>query len=946
MKQLLLFATIFTSIAAVATAQVTSPETGRNYQILNPDGLAFSYVDNGEGGGSAKFSESDTSSSYQSFQFLPTNDGNNSYYIRLVANDEYVTKLSTQSWNTWSITFEASLPTDVSNAKYTLEEVTGTDYVYIKCMNNSKYWGWDTSGVGNGVYTDKSAGEKSMWRLTELDLTSEQLYRNAVSRLNAYIEKVVEYPGLQSGITELEMELEDKVSENPEDDVYMECVERINNYIAELDLALYNLGKIENLFDECDVIVNGDIKYPDFEELANAYQKSHEITSSEESSLEEYLSAYNDLKSSLESYYQSQMPYATEENPADLTYLINNPNFRDTYVISDDTNPTNTGWSTNNTNLPSSGTDIACRTYTDETTGTTRTAFNVWSWQFNSLEVYQDITNLPDGKYQLECEGHTGTEEYYKQHAYATSSSTTVESNYATTVMGTGWETFKTPTILVADGNLRIGFISPKSEEGGSIGWFQITNFKLYYVGAITDADVEETLSQRISYAQSLGLTLKGDIAILESEINNAKAASTLDEKKAVLETLNEAIAVAESAKSVYTNFVNNTLTPIKEEATAMTDEFAQSILNVVVASTDEYIASENSVSDDLDSIATQIEAYKSYISTYNKYVAPYLNEEDVYSAESKSNLLLGLEKEKEILISVVTAAQVEEQINHMIDLAAMMRITKAASDDTDFSFLIVNPDIDASNDNPEGWECSTNGGHNTNAGESYMNDSSDRYLDGYNSEGLTFTASQILESIPNGTYKLIVATRGNGDGAYVYAQTSEETKMSMIVANGNSGGDIYVADEEAEYNAYIEEHGNDDGYAYSGKYSSYGWGFTTIENISVVDHKLTIGVTNETSITGDETGFTGTWFSADKFQLFYIESGDNSDWEYVTLINDVSEESNSDFKVSVINNHIIAPKGSKLYSSTGLEMNAESYVPDGMYIVKNGKNSKKILIR
>lgn len=943
MKHLLLLTTAFSCFASVMTAQVQVPETGRNYQILNPDGYAFSFVDNGEGGGSAKFAEADNTQESQSFQFLPSGDGDGTYNIKLVSNDYYVCKI-TSSWNTWDISFESSLPSTVSNAKYTIEALEGTEYVGIKCANNSKYWGWDTSGVGNGIYTDKSLGDKGKWKLVEVPLTAEQLYDGAKNRLTAYLNKVEGYPGMQSDISDFLMKMDDKVSDAEDDAVYMSCIEEINNYITEIDRALSNLSKIEDLFDECTAIAEGGDVYPGFEALNEEYQKSQSVVGSNDSGLEDYLAAYNDLKAALQTYYRSQMAEATEDKPADLSYLITNPNFRDTYSIKESTTATTTGWSTNNTNLPGEGTDIAARSYEAEEGSAAVTCFNIWSWQFNQLETYQDLVNLPEGKYQIECKGYTGTDEYYRQHAFATSSSATVTSPYASSAMSGAWETLRTSTILVADGKLRIGFNSPKSEDGGSKGWFRVTGFKLLYVGGISDTDIDEVLAQRVAYARGIGLTLKGDKAALDAAVSDVNNASTVEQKKEALAELNEAITVAESAKSEYDNFVDKTLAPAKEEASAMTDADMQAILTAAIGQVDAFIGGADSKSDGLDSLKSIIAAYKKYIAAYEANVAPYINE-DGYTADSKKALTEGLQSEKSALVNGATVEEVEQLISQMNDLAAMMRITKAAGADTDYSFLITNPDIAATDDTPEGWTISTNGNNKTNTGESFIPGDSERYLDSYESTKLDFTASQTIENVPNGTYKLVAAARASTTGAYLYAQSGESTKVAAIEANGNLEGSIYLNDEEAEYNAYVERHGNDSGFEYSGRYASTGWGYVSLD-IEVKDHKLTIGVTNDVTITGDTEGFNGTWFSADKFQLFYTEAGDNTGWAFVTAIDGVKESNEQVLDVRVADGTIIAPEGSKLYSLNGAELDIRAKVESGLYIVKNGNKVKKIIVR
>ena len=140
MKKFLIAA--FSLISMCAGAQVALPTLGRNYQIISSDSLAFGCVD-----GAAKLCVPDENDKTQAFKFIDSGDGDGSYMIKLASDESYVCKNSAESWNTWDISFEASLPEDVSKAKYTIEAIEGTEYVGIKNKQNSLYWGWDTPEV-------------------------------------------------------------------------------------------------------------------------------------------------------------------------------------------------------------------------------------------------------------------------------------------------------------------------------------------------------------------------------------------------------------------------------------------------------------------------------------------------------------------------------------------------------------------------------------------------------------------------------------------------------------------------------------------------------------------------------------------------------------------------------------------------------------------------------
>ena len=334
MKKLLIAA--FSLFSIYAGAQVTEPTLGRNYQIISSEGFALGSVD-----GVAKQCEPDENDETQAFEFIDSGDGDGSYMIKLVADDSYVCKI-TSDWNTWDISFEATLPSDVSRAKYTIEAIEGTEFVAIKNKQNSLYWGWDTPGVGNGVWCDKALNEKSQWKLVALATDAETLYNDAASRLLLFQEELGDYPGIQTEITDFAMAEEEKIDGT--DDTYYALITEINNYISEIRKGLAVISNISNIYDECDANFASSTLYPGFDALETAYYEAHDLFESDDAKLQELLDGYYALENALHAYYDSQIPVATEENPADLTYYIKYPNFREAYNYDPDCTTTSEGW--------------------------------------------------------------------------------------------------------------------------------------------------------------------------------------------------------------------------------------------------------------------------------------------------------------------------------------------------------------------------------------------------------------------------------------------------------------------------------------------------------------------------------------------------------------------------------------------------------------------------
>jgi hypothetical protein len=120
---------------------------------------------------------------------------------------------------------------------------------------------------------------------------------------------------------------------------------------------------------------------------------------------------------------------------------------------------------------------------------------------------------------------------------------------------------------------------------------------------------------------------------------------------------------------------------------------------------------------------------------------------------------------------------------------------------------LIANPTIDDSN--ATGWTAVKGTGNGpTNAGEHYSGETTNRYIDSWAPSGLNFTAYQEIIGLPDGTYELTVATRTDGENAYVFAATqpleadtaawTASTQWAMFKNYGAFRGEMWYNDSLA----------------------------------------------------------------------------------------------------------------------------------------------------
>lgn len=971
MKKLLIAAFSFFSI--YAGAQVTEPMLGRNYQIISSEGFALGCVD-----GAAKQCVPDENDKTQAFEFIDSGDGDGSYMIKLVSDDSYVCKTSANDWNTWDISFEAALPSDVSKAKYTIEAIEGTEYVGIKNKQNSLYWGWDTPGEGGGVWCDKPLNEKSQWKLVALPADAETLYEEAVKRLMDLQETLVDYPGIQTEITDYSMELDGKVDGT--DDTYYALINEINDYIINVNKGVAVISNITNLYDECDADFASEVMYPGFSDLETAYLSTKELYENGDTKLQDYIDAYYALEKALRDYYDSQMPVATEENPADLTYYIKYPNFRQAYNYSPDCTTTSEGWTLNDTNLPSSGYDYGARhKYSDEV-GRDVTCFNNWSWQFDLLEIYQDIEGLPDGRYKVECLGYTGVDENYKQHAFASSGGNTVVSNYASEAMSGAWETFETSPIAVINGKLRVGFSSEASEEGGSIGWYLVTGFRLKYCGQLSEEEIRAQLTAKLDEcrAQRDTMMFNGDKTAFNDTISKYENASDVQSIKEAIDAL--ILAQAEAQKSVdkQVEVKNGVLAALTDSITegVYTDvysEIVQSFCECMTAA----INAENATYTEMDSLSSILTGLRDdYLPVLKE-----AKEMKVDDADAKSVLDDNINRQVKFFTEM-EALPLETLFDKYIsELEKAMSECRAAdliaSGTTDYTSLIVNPTIDDSNGSSvTGWTIVMSGSGNnlvTNSTQQFDGNTSGRYLDAWHKDAgnLLYNAYQTIESLPNGKYELKAMVRTTCDkGVYLYAIADNDSSTTVLAPvsmerinitelggpTAENGEDSIATVSDSYGSIFVDAYkatnagtSGDDALleivnTNNGK--GWGWFYKTLE-IEVKNHALTIGYTCDSTFTMKYGGepWTGTWLSADNFSLTLLEAGQNDGWGPAAgIMTPDDEDGNFDFRVE--DGAIVAPEGTVVYSVNGMRVNAGTKLNAGVYILKYGNKTAKVVVR
>jgi glucosylceramidase len=629
------------------------------------------------------------------------------------------------------------------------------------------------------------------------------------------------------------------------------------------------------------------------------------------------------LTNAMTQYQWSQT--ATATTPVDNSVLIQTPSFH-TGTTHNSTNGSFAGWSYANTTV--SGGDFRLNYLGG------RNCWNSWSNNFSAMNLYQDLTGLAPGLYALSASGMCNTGELTDQHAYITSTlqtavsaKMTIDNAYNTAA---GWNFLTTGTVLVgADGKLRVGF-SSTSPGKTTAGWFCATDFKLLYYGK-AESQFLTLLNTKITEAQSVRTLsmLKGDLANLDSALVHATKATTITEISTELQNLSVAIDRAKLSNTTLTTYNNTTKVNATTYANSqLQNATSRSLLTDLIAYQQTILSADSITLSTLlrfDGILKSAQTYSSTDQSARGFMTS--TGFDTVQANSFSTYLTNQNTE---LQQALNATEVAALNTELIEATKQFRLNQAASDSTDFSFIIKSADSGSTTGwvMPTGWSGINNSGDgNVKSGLHYSGNTSNCYFDSWNATAgvLCYTADQTLVNLPNGTYKFRCAARTDGTGAMIYGKTAQGILLSDITNYGYSGGAIWM---NAKAGSSEKSVNNSTG---------YGWSWVVVDNIQVTDNKLTIGFSNEKFMT--QKTWTGTWLSVDDFQLYYTKAA-------TTGLNTPNENTSHPIIFTANNKiHVISSEPYSIYTTTGNQLPAKSTLSAGIYIVKVGQYTTKVLV-
>ena len=760
------------------------------------------------------------------------------------------------------------------------------------------------------------------------------------------------FDGLAAYITDYIFEIEDAMGGDADE---MEAALRAANArVAEFRQAIAEMSTVNAMLNKMDNLLK-TTNYAGKTAFEAAYQKILGYKQNQPGEgvdvVAQILGAVEEATAAIKAYYLSQV--ATIDNPADYTIFIQHPWFintdaeplwqdntwvfpkrydeetsEDRYIDGSASSPdlNSDGWVNNST---AGGGDNRLNWKAE------RSCWNAWNNNFTGIEsVGQTITDLPNGYYTVAADLITQSGCLNDQHVYAQTTAGKKISTQTLSFEGMDtneWETISMTAedkVLVVDGKLTIG-AEGTGTGSGATGWFCATNFKLYYLGEATEADMlqalEATYNTIGTEATQLAETMH--FAADKKALNDTLAAYFNKAEKDVqgyvnaINVMTEALNVAKTSEAKYYDYLptqetidenpdllsSKTLLWVKEliegrevedhEPFGVSMPIARFAYNYVMM----WIASDEATYTKMDAT---VELLKNYVNTY----APVYREADeVASAAQPTGKKVLTDLMAEQMASLTAEMQPKSVVDtYVSDLKkAMIGVEKQNIwDDTnadDYTVYITNPNAEAL----DGWDIVLgNGDGNGEKSGQWYDGTGTRYFDSYHSEDINdettgetthigligFKASQLVKDLPNGTYKVGVYTRTPAEGAYIFAGVTDTifVEIPLDYYIDESTGEPAIASDK--YGPIWEEARDavDQGVATDLQYDIYnanssqgrGWKHQEITDLVVTNHELFIGTMCGTEASKTEKVFAGNWYSVGGWTLTLITKGDNTGWE------------------------------------------------------------------
>ena len=828
---------------------------------------------------------------------------------------------------------------DEDNSKMQAKQWTKHEFEFTPTSEFTMQFGYQAANAGSGGMPIVALDGIKLYKIGEADreeLLSSDIYDVVAeaSELSGQC-SISGFSGLSAWLSDFSMGCEDSISTDV--DAMEASLKILNAKMVQIRAAVDEMANVDAILSKMDNLLQ-TTNFAGKADFEAAYQKilgyktNTNYGDADVPTL--ILGAVAEANEAIRAYYLSQE--ASVESPADYTYFVANPWFIKTgleptfeegvWVYPNAANYTD---GSSNDDFTSVGWEKT-GTYTG---GDQRLNFkfglscwNAWGSGINgTIAVGQTIENLPNGYYTASADMVTQAGYLTDQHVYLQS---TAEKKISAPLTVEGWDEgiwtnvamTAEQKVLVVDGKLTIGAEGTGTGEG-SAGWFCVTNFRLNFLGAASQEEINAALKkaydEQVDSANAVlaKIVFAADKKALAAAIEKYKDAT--DYLMAV-DSLKPAIAEAQKSVDKYTEYLpavapeditTKTMLWVKAlldgqavEGKAAYSENAKAIAQFAYDYVMNWVASDSATYTQMDN---RVNALKNYVNTY---LPAYQDAEAVAekaSVAGKAYLNGIMDEQKVALVAAMQPSNIVNDYVAVLKAAATLVAKQNLYDDVtakDYTVYIVNPNLEAE----DGWTFDKgNGNTNTTSGQ-WFDGSNTRYIDSYHSQTVVdsltqeetviglqnFKASQDIKGLPNGTYTVGVYTRTPAEGAYIFAAAGDTTFVEIPL-------DYYMNDMDEQQIA-SDTHGplweqakekmesladTDPDYNYwSAIYNANnvlgrGWKHQEIANIVVNNHELTIGTMAGTAASATEKVFGGSWYSVGGWTLTLVAMGDNANW-------------------------------------------------------------------
>lgn len=718
-----------------------------------------------------------------------------------------------------------------------------------------------------------------------------------------------------------------EISENSTDETELTLIsDSLGNVLARAEAGAKLFETLYKGIDLAELLAN-TTDYSGKIQLNEAYDAAIELVSDPNAFNPEFEKEIEDLKIAIKAYKTTQSDNASPENPVDLTFLIDTPNFSQIPDfgeddITDNSTASKGAWVTHNVYSPAFGDHDSRLNYCSS-----KNCWNNWSRSFYSLDLHQTLRNLPEGVYSVElltCSDALGNARGYAQSkggiVYSPiHTQPSIETPFAQMAV---WEKLTTDKIYVAENDtLCIGISSSNSDGNNTNGWFCATEFKLLYYGKSDNAN---KLILEMKLGEIEILDVEGSItdkALTDLRAVIAKAQDLYsreifsgEEYENVLAEIDSIIPLTKERASVYAQFRKK-----DTEISDFVNRGESEICDLIAAVQEEYAAKIQANADidiaEFEEYTQELDQYLAFANTFMTYEA-YTARDD-FDATSLVQYATELYAVMEFVDQngITSLPEAEKQLQKALDTL----IYHVASEG-DVTFLVANPSFEENTGtSPIGW---TNRGFNVANNGNFRLNGNPAYTGANFCEQWVSAGShghlgdiQIYQTaqLPNGEYTLAV------DGMCFQQDDLVAIEGFYFVAkNGNWESSNELVKEPILY-PYKEITAEGDTV------------ITYSINVMVTTGKLTFGVITENT--------NANWIMCDNFRITLNK-------KYAVGVENIYDANSEEVLVYTDGRRIIAPEHATIYTLNGLSVRNSGEMQPGVYLVRVGEKTQKILIK